>query len=74
MAAFKEELINAQLNADDSGQSAVAGPGVTEVKIGETYEGDTSPADFEAITTQTLYLTLYITQETVPICYVNTVI
>lgn len=76
MAAFKQELTNAQLNADDSGQSTVAGPGETEFKISETFEKDTyfRPAGFEAITTQELYVQQHITQETVPIYYVNTVI
>ncbi len=40
MAALKE-LINAQLNADYTGQSTVAGPGATEVEISETIQEDT---------------------------------
>lgn len=40
MAGFKEELINAQLNTDDSGQSTVAGLGVTEVKLSKTFQED----------------------------------
>lgn len=75
MAAFKE-LINAELNIDYPGQSAVAGAGATEVKISKTLQEDYyfPPVDFEAITTQKLYLQQYITQEIVPIHYVNTVI